>query len=270
MTRAFGYIRYGGADSATPEGQRQNIASYCQTYGLELVHIFQDQEPDDSRGEESDRIMSRPALQDLLAALRDNGIEQVVAFNVSRLWRSEPTKVLIQRELRRYGADVRAVAQPNYSIYDQARDPAWSRVVTMVDLLVQYEQLEAALRLRRGRMRKASNGGYAGGRPPLGYRVGSTGELEIDPDKAVAVRRVFELSEQRQDGQSPSLQQIADCLNAEGCSTANGKPFQRVQVKRILDRRDFYLGHYRYGNVSVSGEHEPLLRLSPGLESTSD
>ncbi len=261
MARVFGYIRHGGPDSASHQGQQQNIESYCETHGHELVRIYTDCEPNDDRSGESDRIMLRPGLQDLLADLREQEIEFVVAFNTSRLWRSDIAKVLIHREFRRAEVDVRAIAQPSYSIYDsQAKDNSWYWIEGMIDLLVQYEQLSGALRMRRGRIRKASGGGYAGGRPPFGYKVcKETNALIVDPEKAPVVRRVFDLATVEEDNLSLTLQEIADRLNEEGHTTAHGKPFQRVQVKRILDRKAFYEGHYSYGSVAAPGGHEPLL-----------
>lgn len=39
----------------------------------------------------------------------------------------------------------------------------------MFELLDVYERLEIALKLKRGRLQKAKDGGYAGGGAPFGY-----------------------------------------------------------------------------------------------------
>lgn len=39
----------------------------------------------------------------------------MVVLNTSRLWRADIVKVLIQRELKRYKVDVKAIEQPQYS-----------------------------------------------------------------------------------------------------------------------------------------------------------
>jgi len=70
-------------------------------------------------------------------------------------------KVLIQRELKKYKVDVKAIEQPNYSIY--THDPNDFLVNGMLELLDQYQRLEIALKLSRGRKKKAEQGGYAGG-----------------------------------------------------------------------------------------------------------
>ncbi|TDX89751.1 UNVERIFIED_CONTAM: hypothetical protein BJ099_1369 [Lysinibacillus xylanilyticus] len=56
-------------------------------------------------------------MQELLADKEYHQVSQVIVLNTSRLWRSDMAKVLIQRELKKYNADVKAIEQPNYSIY---------------------------------------------------------------------------------------------------------------------------------------------------------
>jgi len=61
--------------------------------------------------------VEREGLQNMLADLSLMDIENVVVLNTSPLWRSDMEKVLIQRELKRNQVDVKAIEQPNYSIY---------------------------------------------------------------------------------------------------------------------------------------------------------
>lgn len=67
-------------------------------------------------------------------------------------------KALIQRELKRNRVDVRAIEQQTYSIYNN--DPNDFLVNGMLELLDQYQRLEIALKLSRGRRKKAEQGGY--------------------------------------------------------------------------------------------------------------
>jgi DNA-binding transcriptional regulator WhiA len=78
----------------------------------------------------------------------------------------------------------------------------------------------------------------------------------VDEKQAHTVRRVFELREQHP---TWTLTQIAESLNEEGFKTQQGSLFTKVQVKRILDRRDFYSGIYRYGDIEADGLHQAIL-----------
>lgn len=80
--------------------------------------------------------------------------------------------------------------------------------------------------------------------------------LEVDGEKAVVVRRLFEL---RHFFKHWSLTQLAEQLNVEGYCTAKGKQFTKVQVKRMLDRENFYRGMYKYGEIQTNGKHAAII-----------
>ena len=118
-------------------------------------------------------------------------VSYVVVLNTSRLWRSDMAKVLIQRELKKHEVDVKAIEQSSYSIY--THDPNDFLVNGMLELLDQYQRLEIALKLSRGRKRRLNEVGmqvavYCLVTRPKGQKV-----LEVDAGKAVVVRRLFEL-----------------------------------------------------------------------------
>lgn len=86
-------------------------------------------------------------------------------------------------------------------------------------------------RLEQGRQAKAASGGYAGyGSPAFGQRS-VNGELVEDP----AETEIIELI-RRHHKSGKSLQKIANWLNQQGYATKRGQPWQRVSVKRVLDR----------------------------------
>lgn len=101
----------------------------------------------------------------------------------------------------------------------------------MLELLDEYEPLTIALRLRlrRGRLQKARQGGYASGLPPFGYQATRGGkQLTVHPEEAEVVRQVFNL---RRAGLTRYA--IAGRLNAEGIPTREGKRWAYTQVGRI-------------------------------------
>lgn len=65
-----------------------------------------------------------------------------------------------------------------------------------MELLDQYQRLELALKLTKGRNKKAKEGGYAGGRATFGYtkRKGEK-ELKIHNRHAEVVKRLFQLKQ---------------------------------------------------------------------------
>jgi DNA invertase Pin-like site-specific DNA recombinase len=150
---------------------------------------------------------------------------------------------------------VKAIDRPTYSICSS--DPADVLMNGIFEVLDSYERLEIALKLKRGRMQKAKSGGYSGGGVPYGYVAlrGSKGIL-LEPKEAEAVRRVFELKRM-----CPwsTLQEIAETLNEEGYHGKNGGVFNLMLAKRIIEKKDFYRGIYKYGGIEAYGKHPAII-----------
>ena len=86
-------------------------------------------------------------------------------------------------------------------------------------------------RLELGRRSKAAQGGYAGyGSPAFGEKS-VNGNLVADEKE----QHVIELI-RRHHKSGKSLQQIANWMNTQGYKTKRGKAWQRISVKRVLDR----------------------------------
>ena len=188
--------------------------------------------------------------------MKENSIQYVVVLSTSRLWRSDFVKILIQRELKKNHVDIKAIDRESYSIYTQ--NPSEVLVNGMFELLDVYERLEIALKLKRGRIQKAKEGGYAGGGAPFGYscRRGAK-QFIINEEEAKAVQRVFNL---RHSFPDMTLQKISDYMNLEGYKGRNGAKFNVMLVKRILDREEFYKGKYQYSGIESKGSHEAIIK----------
>lgn len=163
--KVVGYVRVSTMgqvkDGYSLTYQVEEIRQYCEQNNLELVHIYEDRGISGAKVDEDGLTVEREGLQTMLADLKHDPINYVVVLNTSRLWRSDMAKVLVHRDLKHYKVDVRAIEQPNYSIF--AHDPNDFLVNGMLELLDQYQRLEITCKLSRGRRKKAEQGGYAGG-----------------------------------------------------------------------------------------------------------
>jgi site-specific DNA recombinase len=255
----IGYVRVStqgqAKDGYSLAYQQNEIRSYCQEQGWNLITIFSDEGISGAKVNEDALEVDRIGFQTMLSTLTSQSIDAVVVLNTSRLWRSDIVKVLVHREFKKHGVDVRSIEQPTYSI--QKKDPNDFLINGLMELLDQYQRLEIALKLGRGRNQKAQQGGYAGGRATFGY-MAKKGQkcIQVDEKQAQTVRRVFQLKEHHP---AWSLTHIAEALNEEGFKTQQDSMFTKVQIKRILDKRDFYSGTYRYGDIKATGLHEAIL-----------
>ena len=236
-----------GADSFGLETQRDLVMKYCASNGLELVNIYEDPALSGSLPP-----MERPGLHALLEALKADEIEKVIVTRLDRLARDTMLSLWLMKEIRKLGAELVSIAEPGHW-----EDPTQKLLLTMVAAFAEFEKSLITSRLSSGRKTKASQGGYAGGKAPIGYKAERGGKaLTLDEEKVSTVKRVFELREAMQEA---PLQKIASILNAEGFTTKEGKPFHPMQVKRILDRQAVYEGRYKYSGIEASGSHPRII-----------
>ena len=236
-----------GADSFGLETQRDTIIKYCNDKGLGLANIYEDPAFSGSLPP-----LERPGLHALLEALKAGEIQQVVVTRLDRLARDTMLSLWLLKEIKKLGAELVSIAEPG-----RWEDPTQKLLLTMVAAFAEFEKSLIASRLSSGRKTKARQGGYAGGKAPIGYKAARGNKaLTLDEEKAATVRRVFELRDTKPDA---SLKKIADILNAEGHTTKEGGQFHPMQVKRILDRKEFYEGIYRYSGVEANGQHRNII-----------
>jgi len=112
----IGYIRVSTQGQAK-EGyslsyQLDEIQAYCKKQGWNLLHVFQDEGISGAKVDEDALEVDREGFQDMLAFLSTQSVNYVVVLNTSRLWRSDIVKVLIHREFKKYGVDIRSIEQP--------------------------------------------------------------------------------------------------------------------------------------------------------------
>ncbi|MBE9593861.1 MAG: recombinase family protein [Proteobacteria bacterium] len=227
--------------------QKEQIEKYCKAHKLELVGIYEDRGISGAKADEENLTIDREGLQNMLADIPSMGVKYVVVLNTSRLWRSDLVKILIQRELRKHDVDVKAIDQPTYSIYSQD-DPSQFLINGMMELLDQYQRLEIALRLKRGRMNKAKNGGFAGGQRALGYKhiiVDNKPDITIDKKEAQTVSMIRNLRRR-----GLSMKAIADHLNDNQVPTKRGGNWYASTVQYILNNK-LYKGLFEYNSIST-------------------
>ncbi|WP_373541336.1 recombinase family protein [Chamaesiphon sp.] len=113
-----------------------------------------------------------------------------------------------------------------------------------------FRELEVWERLEQARRAKAERGGYAGYGSPAFGQQSIAGELAENPDE----QQIIELI-RRHHKSGKSLQQVADWLNHNGYPTKRGQQWQRISVKRVLDR--LYGKTPRLAGLKSPAEDEP-------------
>lgn len=248
--KVVGYLRVStegqtGDDKFGLAEQKDAITTYAKRNDFGIVSWYSDEGI-------SGATLDRPALQTMITDAADGIFKGVLVAKMDRVARDLMAQLWIEKELMKADVEIISVAEPF-----RGQDPANVLFRQIIGAFAQFEKARIAERMSGGRKQKARTGGYAGGAAAIGYKAERGGKaLEVDQEKAQTVRRAFQLRAGHPDW---SLQTIADRLNAEGHTTAQGKSFHKIQVKRILDRRSLYVGTYQYAGIEAQGKHDAIL-----------
>jgi site-specific DNA recombinase len=248
--RAVAYVRESTEEQGrgySPDGQRQAIARYADEHGLELLDEYLDFES----GRAAD---TRPGFQRLIEEAMAGRFECVLVYHSSRFARNtieaKQYKQLLRREL---GVDVISVTQP---LGPDADDPAAFLSESVHEIFDEYYSVSLSFWVKMGLKEKARQGLLTGSLP-WGYRKGEDGVAQPDPDRALYVRRIFELyaSGRHTD------RTIAEWLNTEGQRTSKGRLFSADTVREMLCNAAYcgYVSGRRDRSKQIRGLHDPLV-----------
>jgi site-specific DNA recombinase len=153
--------------------------------------------------------LDRPGLDALRDGAEDGDFEVVGVLSPDRLARKYAYQVLLLEEFKRSGCEVVFVDHP---ISD---DPNDQLLLQIQGAIAEYEKALLGERFRRGKLQKAREGHFIGGRAPYGYRYvpkrdGVPGHLVIDENEAELVRMLYGWLIEEQ----MSVRQILKRLNA--------------------------------------------------------
>jgi DNA invertase Pin-like site-specific DNA recombinase len=224
VTAAVAYIRTSSAEQGKaygPDAQRAAINAYAAREGLRIVA----QVHEDISG--TIPAADRPGMQEALALAYQHGAGALIAAERSRLARDEFVAFDAERFLAVAGL------RPVFAQGSNGDDDAARLAGGFEHLIAAHDRRRIVARLKAGRDAKTERHGDAaraqGGGLPHGYRRDRAGLVEIDPEAAAEVRRVFELVRK-----GTSIRKTAETMTAE-----TGRPWKPTTVDRMV-RREIY------------------------------
>lgn len=218
-SRAIGYARVSTTDQAdngvSLEAQSERIRAWCDANSYELARVFVD------RGLSGGRSDNRPALQEALRTVSKG--DSLVVYSLSRLARSTRDTLAIAETLERRGADLVSLSERIDTTSSTGK-----MVFRMLAVLSEFERDVISERTSMAMNHLKSNGRYTGGFEPYGFQS-VDGALKPIPSEMEVIRLALELR-----SAGASLRSICHRLESAGITTRSGKPFQAVQVARML------------------------------------
>ena len=250
IKKVVAYCRV-STDNQKEEGtiglQTDAIGEFCNKKGYELVATFKDEGV-------SGGLEDRPALVELFTHLEGaegENTEAVVIWKLDRLARDLYIQEHLIKKLEQLDKKLISAKEPNLD----SDDPMRKAFRQFMGIMSELEKAFITMRLSGGRIKKAKNGGFAGGSVALGY-TSEGKELQPAKDEAETVRTIFSLKRHKR----LSINGIAKRLNDKGYQTKRGGKWYASTVSYILSN-EIYKGTYKYGGVQSENADLALLAV---------
>ena len=201
--------------------------------------------------------MERPALQRLLADIRERVIDVIVVYKVDRLTRSLADFAKMVELFDAHAVSFVAVTQQFNTTSSMGR--------LTLNVLLSFAQFEREVTGERIRDKIAASkrrGMWMGGTVALGYDV-SDHRLLINPAEAETVRGIFQRYLELR-----SVRLLKDDLDRRGIiskirlsrngNRSGGKAFSRGALYELLSN-PVYIGEIRHREERHPGQHEPIM-----------
>lgn len=239
----FGYVRVSTdnqLENYSIEEQTARLKAYCAAKGWILLHIYTD-------GGFSGGNIERPALQEMLRAIKENQVDAVVVYKLDRLSRSQKdTLTLIEDKLLAHGTDFVSINE-NFD----TSTPFGRAMIGILSVFAQLEKDQITERFTMGRIGRGKAGYFhGGGNAPTGYDY-VDGRLEINEYEAIQVREVF------------SSFLAGRSINAiwRELSARYTTKWSTPKVRNIL-KNSVYIGKVHFLGQEYDGVHQPIIDVN--------
>ncbi|MEG0835824.1 MAG: recombinase family protein [Christensenella sp.] len=239
-TMVFGYVRVSTEnqlENYSIDEQVQRITSYCRAKGWVLLKIYTD-------GGFSGGNINRPALQQMLSAIRDGKASTVVVYKLDRLSRSQKdTLTLIEDEFLSNNVDFVSINE-NFD----TSSPFGRAMIGILSVFAQLEKDQITERFTMGRIGRSKAGYFhGGGNIPLGYNY-EDGNLVINEYTAIQIKQIYNLFLG-----GKSINAIWHIMEKQ----YNGK--WSASKIRIILTNSLYIGKVKFAGTEYDGKHQPII-----------
>ena len=227
--------------------QLRALRDYAERNGYSIAREFVDEA-------ESGRVADRPQFRKMLdeANKPNSPFREILVWKFSRFTRKREHAVAFKSMLRR--KSIRVV-----SITEHADDsPTGKLMEAIIESVDEFYSENLAEEVYRGMREAASRGFWVACRVPYGYRklmvqdgAKKRPTLELDPDTAPVVKRIFNLAEA-----GHGILDITRTLNDDGIANPTGRQWSKNGVHIIL-RNETYTGTLVWG-TSAKHKGEPV------------
>jgi DNA invertase Pin-like site-specific DNA recombinase len=222
--KVYAYLRVSGKGQLNGHGfdrQMDAVQSFCDKYRYEIEKVFKEQVS--GTKDETDR----PEFSAMITAILRDGIDTIVVESLDRLAR----EYRIQEQLLIYLAskDIKLISANTGENVTKAisEDPMKKAMVQMQGIFAELDKSLLVRKLRKSREQIRKEKGKCEGRK--GYKDTEQG--------AEILKEIRRLRRRRKGRVRVTFNDIAEKLNEQGFTAANGKPFTGNTVRGIMHRQ---------------------------------
>ncbi len=248
------------------DAQLDTLRSYCNLHQKTIVGEYVD------RGVSGKSIEGRFELQKLLRDANQGLFDEVLVWKINRISRRTIDLLKIVDELSQQKITFRSFSE-NFETETAMGKFALQMLGAVGELerntIVDNVKMGMRQRARTGQWNGGKVLGYRSSQAVLGQRHRRDSTLEVVPEEAAIVRKIFDLY-----ASGKGLKSIANQLNREGCLTKRGNAFSTDSIKQII-LNPVYVGKIRFNQfenwnerrrkgkndspIIVDGDHEPII-----------
>lgn len=241
-----------GTQKATEQVQKTRVAAYCRvstefdeqesSYEVQVAHYtsFIEGKPDwtlagvyADDGISGTNTSKREAFNRMIDDCKAGKIDMIITKSISRFSRNTVDCLKYTRQLKELNIAV-FFEKENINTMDAKGEV----LITIMASLAQQESQSLSQNVKLGFQYRYQQGQITVNHNRfLGYTKDEKGQLIIDPDEAVVVRRIY-----REYLEGTSLQQICRGLEADGILTGAGKQKWRPETLHKILKNEKYIG----------------------------
>jgi len=231
--------------------QEEKLRDFARIKEWLVYKIYMDE------GISGKNITERPAINEMIADIKDGKVKNVLVFKIDRLTRNTADLISLIDLFNEHNCAFNSLTE---SI--DTHSATGRMFIKIIGIFAEFERENIAERVRTGLERKAKEG-YAlnVNNPSYGYDKKEGEKIQtINEPEAVIVREIFDMFLYR----NISYCKIAKELNNRNIPTKNGSIWKGAAIKSLLTNCN-YKGYVRYAmndkkrNFETKGHHQPII-----------
>ena len=231
----------------TIENQRAEGVRYAKVHGLLFDRIYED----DGVSGDSLSLEERPAGSQLMRDAQAGMISEIYALKMDRVGRNARDLLNLRHKLKHLGVTLKFMLEPI------PEGDAGELYMQLMASIAEWDRKNLLGNMNRGKRRKASEGGFPGGRVYFGYLKDGKGKLATvvrHETNADILLQIFERVKADE-----SLQVIAEWMTARGVPTSaqnKSSTWQASDVLRIVRNPVYHTGKALWGCTRLNERGE--------------